>query len=285
MTDDKYLSKIAKLLRQAESTTNEAEAEAFMQAAQRLATATAISLEVARQHQADTERRQTPIQKQIVIGKSGKHGLKHYVSLFLAIAGQNDVTCNIAHNSTYVIAFGFPSDIEVVETLYASLVVQMVQASDKYLRSGKYKAELVWRPVYANVPDYWGSGTHREVVDYAMRPVDGRVARASFQRAFANKIDVRLRAARLDAIDEATARETPNETASSGVELVLANKAVEVADFYQQHSTARGSWRGNRSSGHHSSRAWNAGTEAGERARLGGEKAIGSGQRQVASGR
>ena len=40
VSDDKYLTKLAALLRQAESTSNEHEAEAFMAAAQRLATAT-----------------------------------------------------------------------------------------------------------------------------------------------------------------------------------------------------------------------------------------------------
>ena len=48
MTDDKMLARIAALLRQAEGTDNTHEAEAFMAAAQRLATATSIDLAVAR---------------------------------------------------------------------------------------------------------------------------------------------------------------------------------------------------------------------------------------------
>ena len=48
MTDDKMLARIAALLRQAEGTDNPHEAEAFMAAAQRLATATSIDLAVAR---------------------------------------------------------------------------------------------------------------------------------------------------------------------------------------------------------------------------------------------
>ncbi len=50
MSDDKMLARIAALLRQAEGTDNAHEAEAFMAAAQRLATATSIDLAVARSH-------------------------------------------------------------------------------------------------------------------------------------------------------------------------------------------------------------------------------------------
>jgi hypothetical protein len=52
MTDDRMLARIAALLRQAEGTDNPHEAEAFMAAAQRLATATSIDLAVARAHSA-----------------------------------------------------------------------------------------------------------------------------------------------------------------------------------------------------------------------------------------
>ena len=52
MTDDKMLARIAALLRQAEGTDNAHEAEAFMAAAQRLATATSIDLAIARAHSA-----------------------------------------------------------------------------------------------------------------------------------------------------------------------------------------------------------------------------------------
>jgi hypothetical protein len=51
-TDDKMLARIAALLRQAEGTDNAHEAEAFMAAAQRLATATSIDLAIARAHSA-----------------------------------------------------------------------------------------------------------------------------------------------------------------------------------------------------------------------------------------
>src|SRR4051812_20337017 len=139
VSDEKFLTRLAALLRQAESTDNEHEAEAFMAAAQRLATATSIDLAVARAHSARKERRAAPIAKRIEIGPPGKRALRTYVQLFLAIARANDITCDLASNSTYVIAYGFETDIEMCEALYASLVVQMVRASDAYLRSGAYR--------------------------------------------------------------------------------------------------------------------------------------------------
>jgi hypothetical protein len=59
MTDDKMLARIAALLRQAEGTDNQHEADAFMAAAQRLATATSIDLAVARAHSDKRTKAQT----------------------------------------------------------------------------------------------------------------------------------------------------------------------------------------------------------------------------------
>lgn len=267
-----YMEKIGSLLRQAEGTDNEKEAHAFMQAAQRLATSNSISLELARQHQADKEKRESPIQERISIGERGRKGLKYYVQLFLAIAGENDVKCNIAVNSTYVIAFGFPSDIEMAKLLYASLIVQMVEASDKFLRSGEYKNERTgdWN---------WQTGKPRHV--------DGRVARANFQEAFVGRIRKRLFDARQEAIAEADANAEPVSAPEgdnrTGTEIVLANKAVEVTDFYKQTSDAVGNWGGYSGSKGYSGSARIAGANAGNSARLGEHREIGGGPRAIAA--
>ena len=89
MRDDKLLTRIAGLLRQAENTDNPHEAETFMQAAQRLATASSIDLAVARAHDPSARKRTTPISRQIAIGQAGKRGLRTYVQLFVAIARAN----------------------------------------------------------------------------------------------------------------------------------------------------------------------------------------------------
>src|SRR5271166_2543988 len=133
MTDDKMLARIAALLRQAEGTDNHHEADAFMSAAQRLATAASIDLAVARSHA------QAPTQRTITIGSAGTRGLRTYVQLFVVIAAANDVRCDVATNSTFVYAYGFGEDIDATHALYASLVVQMVRASDSYLASGAHR--------------------------------------------------------------------------------------------------------------------------------------------------
>src|SRR5271156_3711776 len=139
MTDDKMLARIAALLRQAEGTDNAHEADAFMTAAQRLATAASIDLAVARSHATNRSAAQAPIQRTVTIGTAGSKGLRTYVQLFVLIATANDVRCDIASNSTFVYAYGFAEDIDASHALYASLVVQMVRASDAYLASGAHR--------------------------------------------------------------------------------------------------------------------------------------------------
>src|SRR5271167_2377679 len=90
MTDDKMLARIAALLRQAESTDNAHEADAFMSAAQRLATGASIDLAVARSHAANRSAAQGPTQRTVTIGAPGTKGLRTYVQLFVGIAVAND---------------------------------------------------------------------------------------------------------------------------------------------------------------------------------------------------
>ncbi len=227
------LARIAALLRQAEGTDNAHEAEAFMAAAQRLATATSIDLAVARAHSAQRTKAQLPEQRIITIGPAGTKGLRTYVQLFVVIGLANDLTCDVATNSTYVQAYGFAEDIDATHALYASLVTQMVKASEAYIDSG------------------------------AHRPTPTITARLNFQLAFGARVGQRLAEAKAEAEREADRQDRP------GTALALRNKDLELKSFYRQTSSARGTWRASSASAGYSSAARRAGDRAGRHARLG----------------
>ncbi|QEM44378.1 DUF2786 domain-containing protein [Mycolicibacterium grossiae] len=235
MSDPKMLARIAALLRQAENTENAHEAEAFMAAAQRLATTTSIDLAVARAHAATRTAVQTPTQRTITIGDAGTRGLRTYVQLFVGIAAANDVKCDVASNSTFVHAYGFAEDIDATHALYASLVLQMVKASEAYIDSG------------------------------AHRPTPTITARLNFQLAFGARVGARL----ADAREEARQQAAATRDDQPGTALALRNKDIELTSFYRTASKARGTWRASSASAGYSSAARRAGDRAGQRASLG----------------
>ena len=235
MSDDKMLARIAALLRQAEGTDNAHEAEAFMSAAQRLATATSIDLAVARSHSAKREAAQTPMQRTVTIGDAGSKGLRTYVQLFAVIAAANDVRCDVASNSAFVYAYGFAEDLDATHALYASLVVQMVRACDVYLATG------------------------------AHRPTPTITARLNFQLAFGARVGQRLAQAR----DEAQQEARKDKARAPGTAVALRDKEIELRDHYRTESKARGTWQAARATAGYSSAARRAGDRAGQRARLG----------------
>jgi Protein of unknown function (DUF2786) len=235
MTDDKMLARIAALLRQAEGTDNAHEADAFMSAAQRMATAASIDLAVARSHASNRSPAQAPTQRTVTIGTAGARGLRTYVQLFVVIAAANDVRCDIASNSTFVYAYGFAEDIDATHALYASLVVQMVRSSDSYLASG------------------------------AHRPTPTITARLNFQLAFGVRVGQRLAEAREQARQEVT----KDRGRAPGTAIALRDKEIELHNFYRSTSKARGGWQASRATAGYSSAARRAGDRAGRHARLG----------------
>jgi hypothetical protein len=256
--------RIAALLRKAESTDNEHEADAFLQAAQRLATLASVDLAVARAHTADTERRVVPTQRTVEIGQAGKRGLRTYVQLYLAIARANSVTCDIARNSTRVFAYGFESDLDTVQALYSSLVVQMVRACDEYLRSPERAGDVALSREVVTGP------TGRRSTRWVQKPVHASTARINFQEAFAERIGRRLTQAQ-----QAAQAEVVQERGDPGVAIVLRAKELELTEHYRAQSTARGTWGGYRASAGWSESSRAAGDRAGRTARIGEQQSIG----------
>lgn len=268
-TIETKLEQIGKMLIQAERTDNEAEQNIFFEKAQKLASKYSVELEVARQAVTDKELREQPISKRIPIGDSGKPLNAVFCRLFMNIGEAQDLKFNIAHNSTYVIAFGFPSDIRIAEAMYAHVSVQMVEEANRFIKSGTWRGDTTY--------DY-NTGRHK--------PVHARVARRCFYEAFSSRVGSRLRQAKRQQETE-MAEQQVVVTNEEGVEeststaLVLKGKSVEVSDFYSRTSNARGSWKGGSGNTYTSTSGRSAGTSAADRARLGGQQSLPSQRKQI----
>lgn len=246
---EKLLDRVGALLAKAESTDSIHEAEALVAKAQELATIHSVDLAMARQRTQRRHRREQPEQRKQVIGTRGHNGLRHRVALFVAVGHVNDLCIDVARDATYVLSFGFPSDLDVVETLYGSLATQMTAAATAAIKRGDHKEHPYWS-------------------DAAMAwRTDARVYRSAFNEGFIETIGRRLRDARAAAI-AAPRPDDPAERAT-GAELVLVAKAAEVALFHRATSDARGTWSaGGRSGSPWSEGGHRAGSDAGRAARL-----------------
>ena len=254
---EKLLDRVGALLAKAESTDSAHEAEALVAKAQQLATLHSVDLAVARQRTQRRNRREQVTQRKIPIGRRGEMGLRHRVLLFVAVAHVNDLTVDVARDSTYVIAFGFPSDLDVTQALYASLSTQMTAAVTAAIKRGEHKEDCYWSEAAGG----WRS--------------DARVYRSAFYEGFIAAVGKRLTAARSAALVEGDTRSSSAAGAAGGSELVLLEKAAEVQAFHAQTSDARGSWRGTFSAQAATSYgAHRAGRTAGRNARLAGQRSI-----------
>lgn len=224
------IDRISALLAKAERTDNEAEADAYLMKAQQLATLASVDLAVARARVARREGRQQPESRTTTIGEKGRRANPHLISLFIAIAHANDAQVDVAANSTYVIAYGMPADLDVVETIYASLAVHMVHSSQGYLSAGAWRQES-----YLAVAARSRRGERR--------PHTAVTARAAFYRAYVEHIRERLDLARSQALEHVAKHAPPTPSSESGA-VVLRRKADEVKRFHKEASKARGSWGG-----------------------------------------
>lgn len=256
------LDRIAALLAKAEGTDHPAEAEAYMMKAQSLATQASIDLAVARARSAAKTAPTRPMSRTVNIGEKGKRANSHLVSLYVAIAHANGAHVDVAHNSTYVIGYGLPNDLDVIEAMFASLATQMVAAAGEWLATGVWKEEsYVSRPRSGN---RW-----RRV----KKPHTAQTARAAFYRAYVLRIGERLEEAKIEVARQEVIVEASGEVTTG--ELVLRSRDVEVRSFYRQSTSARGSWSGY--SGQVSAKAGSAtraGNEAASRAKLGASREL-----------
>lgn len=187
---NKTLDRISALLAQAENDgATPAEKESFLAKAQQLAEVAAIDLAVARAHQADKSKVEVPEERKIWVGSRRSPTNKWKVELFIVIARANDCKCLILGNGLGVAPAGFPSDLDVVERLYGSLVLQMVTSADAALQRGENKrmqrVKVTEREEIAWEDRDWGGwdAKGRYYDDY---PGDDQAERAEYAEAIAN---------------------------------------------------------------------------------------------------
>jgi hypothetical protein len=193
---DRTLERIAALLNQAEGTDNPAEREAFMKKAQTLATIHSIDLARARSVTRSKEN-STPIQRTVKVGERREHGRLVRIDLYLGIARANDVKCTISHDRTRVYGHGFEEDINTVEALYASLVVQMAGESEAFLEKGEWKKDTVYRKKRTKVESRYYGNIYED--EWGYFPIPRQTARSEFQAAFSSQIESRLMVAKREA--------------------------------------------------------------------------------------
>lgn len=268
------LTKISALLAMAERTTNQHEAEAFLAKAQQLATLASVDLAMARAATDRREARQQPMTKTIQIGELRSRANRHLISLFIGLAHANDCKVDIAHNSTYVIAYGMPSDIEVTEVLFNSLATQMVAMGTAWVRQGEWKGDTY----QAYVINRLGYRTATKKQHTAL------TARGAFYAGFTSSISERVLQAREEAVAERQAAEAESGALLSTA-VVLRDKAKEIKDYHRKQSQARGTWGGYSGAGAsgRAGSATRAGREAGQRAHIGKQSGIGGGTGKLTS--
>jgi hypothetical protein len=263
----KTMERIAALIAKAESTTHPEEAHAFIAGAQRIATANAIDLAVARQHAQRADRRELLAQRRLDIGPPRAHANARLVALLVTVTWHNDVRCTITRGNTSVTMYGFGSDMDVVQALYSSLAVQMVTAAHDAIRRGEHRKE----------ENHYFS---ERAWEYRS---DARTFKANFYDGFIAAIGQRLADARQDAVAAAQrsagagagADAAAPEDQGGSIALVLRSKAEAVQRYFEDETThIRGTWRPTTTTADlRGARA--AGQRAGRSAALSGRDALG----------
>lgn len=251
-----HIGRISALLAKAEATDNEHEQDAFLAKAQELATRHAIDLAVLRMSAPPGSAAENPERRKVDIGDYRKQANGHLVRLYVAIAHSNDVVVDVARDSTWLFAYGMPSDLDSVGAMFGSVAHQMVQSGNRHVAGRSWEGELSRQ------------GYERPT------PMNARRARAHFYVGFAVRIAERLAQGRRDAEQKSANVFVPIENGGPPISGVVAlhSRGMAVRDYHSGVSTARGSWSGSRVEAN--SDSTRLGFEAGGAARLAAPRSL-----------
>lgn len=254
-------ARIGALLSKAEGTTNDIERDTYIAKAQELATKYAIDMEAARLAAGGEARRDKPVAERVTLfdWHDRSQTRAFFASLYMAIGKANSLRFLVDRESRYVVAHGFKSDIDITTQMYNSLSLQMVSASERYIKTDDWKD----RSGFFDRQGEW-------------RLMTARTARRSFYLGFADTISKRCIEAQRNMMKEEV---NVNGTTTTGA-LVLADRRSEVDKFYASVPKGRGSWGGGSSI---SGAAYGAGQEAGRNASLGNSSAVGAGRTAISN--
>lgn len=254
-------ARIGALLSKAEGTTNDIERDTYIAKAQELATKYAIDMEAARLAAGGEARRDTPVAERVELFDryDRSQTRSFFVSLYMAIGRANGLRFLLDRESRYVVAHGFQGDIDITTQMYNSLSLQMVAASERYIKTDDWRD----RAAFLDDQGVW-------------RNMTARTARRSFYSGFASTIGERCRRAARSMEEQEV---DVNGTTTTGA-LVLASRRSEVDKFYASVPKGRGSWGGGSSIG---GAAYGAGQEAGRNASLGNSSAVRSGRTAISN--
>lgn len=287
---DPQLRLIADLLARAERSDSQAERDLALARAQREAARHGIDLAEAAYARARAGAPVEPEERSVTIGRARTPGLKTFTALFVAVCHANDIQCLIARDSTRVYAHGMASDLDVAETLYASLVVQMDVALGEWLAAGEH--------LRRDPRDPWGRARRSA----APAPPNLGVVRRSFREGYTARVARLLLEAKEATVRERIAESSAARGAGSvpggrrgsaagpqghaageltSTALALREKTKSVETLHRRRMAelgARGSWTGRRDGAQLHESAAQAGWEAGGRADMRGRARRGIGR-------
>lgn len=246
------MSIIVKLMKQADNAEkigNLKEAQSYREKAIDMANKVQCDESDIRSQMSEEEKKDTMVVETISVGEKGTVGLRSRANWVAIISCKIlNVNMDLRHNGTGVVAYGSGSQVEEAKNLVASLLDQNTDYIPQARKEVKDQGQRFSRIHYDD-------GFFFELYDLAGKMYD----------------------ARQDYIKSNLPEETVSEdnyTVAQSQAISLRNTELEVQDFYQSASTARGSFRSSSSRVQGGDYSRDAGHKAGKSANLSGQRSI-----------